>query len=105
MLEALLAAVLSSGSGERCVVVSSFTRTLDAVAALCARNGWSTARVAGDIGAAKRQDAVHAFNSYGVGQAGRLCPVAGCSVSPHAEMSPAQSMHVAVRRRGALSST
>ncbi len=68
MLEALLSSILSNGTGERCVVVSSFTKTLDMVCALCDSKGWATARICGDTGAAKRQDIVTAFNYYGVGQ-------------------------------------
>ena len=97
VLEALLAGVLDSGGGERCVVVSSFTRTLDVVAALCARNGWSTARVAGDTCASKRQDVVTAFNSYGVGQVGGLCCSRCPSAATHAMAPPTPIMHAAVR--------
>ena len=68
VLERLLAEILGGSEGERCVVVSNSTRTLDLVGALCQNRRWSTARIAGDVGAAKRQDVVTAFNRHGVGQ-------------------------------------
>jgi len=43
---------------------------------LCDARGWSTARIDGGTDVSKRQDVVNAFNSYGVGQARRLCVAA-----------------------------
>ena len=68
VLEQLLGSILGGSEGERCVVVSNSTKTLDLVGALCHSSGWSTVRIAGDVGAAKRQDIVTAFNRHGVGQ-------------------------------------
>ena len=69
VLEQLLAEILGGGGGERCVVVSNSTKTLDLVGVLCQTRAWSTVRIAGDVCAAKRQDIVTAFNRHGVGQA------------------------------------
>ena len=68
VLEGLLAEILGGSSGERAVVVSSSTATLDKVAAMCEGRGWTTVRICGDVSAARRQEIVNAFNRHNVGQ-------------------------------------
>ena len=73
VLEGLLAAILGGQSGERAVVVSNSTKTLDNVSAVCDSRNWATVRICGDVNAAKRQDIVTAFNKHNVGQVGLYC--------------------------------
>ncbi|BDA44096.1 DNA repair and recombination protein RAD54B [Coccomyxa sp. Obi] len=77
VLEGLLVEILGGASGERAVVVSSSTKTLDRVAALCEGRGWTTVRICGDVSAAKRQEIVNAFNRHNVGQVLLLSAKAG----------------------------
>lgn len=75
VLEGLLAAILGGKSGERAVVVSNSTKTLDRVSAMCDDHKWTTVRICGDVNAAKRQDIVTAFNRHNVGQVSPLSDV------------------------------
>lgn len=68
MLEGLLAQILGGASAERAVVVSSSTKVLGQIAALCECRGWITVRICGDVSADKRQEIVNAFNRHNVGQ-------------------------------------
>ncbi|KAK9915546.1 hypothetical protein WJX75_000577 [Coccomyxa subellipsoidea] len=77
VLEGLLAAILGGKSGERAVVVSNSTKTLDRVSAMCDGHKWTTVRICGDVNAAKRQDIVTAFNRHNVGQVLLLSAKAG----------------------------
>ena len=74
VLEGLLAHVLGGEAGERVVVVSNSTKTLNLVSAVCDSRGWTTVRICGDVNAAKRQDIVTAFNRHNVGQVPVLTP-------------------------------
>lgn len=68
VLEGLLGEILGGPMGDRVVVVSNSTRSLDLVSALCRGRGWTTVRICGDVSPAKRQDIVTAFNRHNVGQ-------------------------------------
>ncbi len=68
MLEGLLGEILGGPMGDRVVVVSNSTKSLDLVSALCSGRGWATVRICGDVSAARRQDIVTAFNRHNVGQ-------------------------------------
>ncbi|PNH03572.1 DNA repair and recombination protein RAD54B [Tetrabaena socialis] len=77
---AVLAVLLRtiSGRGERCVVVSTSTATLDLVGSLlCAPLGLSTVRIDGGTSVDVRQTVVDNFNKMGMGQVFLLSTRAG----------------------------
>lgn len=56
-----------SKQGERIVVVSNYTQTLDMIESMCEQNGWPKLRLDGTISAVKRTKVVDEFNNPGSG--------------------------------------
>lgn len=66
ILEALLSSIDSSGSGDRVVLSSNFTTTLDMFEAMCRRQSWRYLRLDGSTAADTRQALVDKFNTLTV---------------------------------------
>mmetsp|Transcript_59295 Transcript_59295/g.109581 ORF Transcript_59295/g.109581 Transcript_59295/m.109581 type:complete len:900 (-) Transcript_59295:153-2852(-) len=58
----ILTIVKESGSGDRVVIISNWTSTLDVVEKMCAQNSWPVHRLDGSMAIAKRMKLVQDFN-------------------------------------------
>jgi SNF2 family DNA or RNA helicase len=62
-LDELLSSIRVAAPGDRCVIVSTHTTTLDLIERLCAARGYSSLRLDGRVRPALRQSLVNRFNA------------------------------------------
>lgn len=62
LLHQLLTVVKASGSGDRAVVISNWTQTLDLIEKMCSQNAWPVHRLDGTMAIGKRMKLVTDFN-------------------------------------------
>jgi SNF2 family DNA or RNA helicase len=62
-LDELLLSIRTASPGDRCVIVSTHTTTLDLIERLCAARGYSSLRLDGRVRPALRQSLVNRFNA------------------------------------------
>lgn len=62
LLYALLQSIKASGNGDRIVIISNWTRTLDLIERMCEQNKWGVHRLDGTMAIAKRMKLVTDFN-------------------------------------------
>jgi len=62
LLHALLVAIKASGSGDRIVIISNWTMTLDHIEKMCEQNKWPVHRLDGSMAINKRMKLVTDFN-------------------------------------------
>lgn len=62
LLHSILVQIKASGSGDRIVIISNWTSTLDLVDKMCVQNGWPTHRLDGSMAIGKRMKLVTDFN-------------------------------------------
>jgi DNA repair and recombination RAD54-like protein len=62
LLHAILMQIKAAGTGDRIVIISNWTSTLDLIGKMCDHNGWPTHRLDGSMGIGKRMKLVTDFN-------------------------------------------
>jgi len=63
LVHQLLTVVKASGSGDRAIVISNWTQTLDLMEKMCAQNAWPVHRLDGSMAIGKRMKLVTDFNA------------------------------------------